>query len=209
MSDRRIALCGGTFDPFHRGHLDPLLEVRDLFGWSELVFVPAYKQPFKTERETSSPFDRFAMAVLATEDEAAMRVSALELERGAISYTVDTLEALHRDDPAASLEWIIGDDNTALLAEWRSPERLFELANFVVLRRGGNGEVPAKLAGRVSSVADRPRSGAIVLASNRIVPVSSTEIRRRVRAGESIEGLVDPRVARYIERNRLYRREER
>src|SRR6185369_9202159 len=107
-------------------------------------------------------------------------------ERGEISYTVDTLEELHADYPEATLDWIIGDDNLAELHKWRNLDRIFELANFVVLTRGRK-EVPDDLK-------DRP----ITFARNATVPVSSTEIRRRVREGESIEELVDPRVAHYI-----------
>jgi nicotinate-nucleotide adenylyltransferase len=119
-------------------------------------------------------------------------VSKLELERGEISYTVDTLEALHDEHREAQLDWIIGDDNLAELHKWRNLDRIFELASFVVLTRG-RAEVPESLKNR-----------AIRFAHNATVPVSSTEIRRRIRAGEPIEELVDPRVARYIHHYRLY-----
>jgi nicotinate-nucleotide adenylyltransferase len=62
----RIAICGGTFDPFHRGHLDPILAVRDEMRWDRVIYVPAFRQPFKLDRQTTSGFHRFAMTVLAT-----------------------------------------------------------------------------------------------------------------------------------------------
>lgn len=193
----RIGICGGTFDPFHRGHLHPVLAACETVGWDRIVYVPAYVQPFKTNRATASALDRFAMAVLATEEYEDVFVSKLELERGEISYTVDTLEQLHKRHPGATLDWIIGDDNLAELHKWRNLDRIFELASFVVLTRG-RAEVPAGLKGRPIS-----------FARNATVPISSTEIRRRVKAGEPIDELVDPRVAHYIHHYRLYEEDTR
>jgi len=203
-----IGICGGTFDPFHRGHIDPILNACDALRWDRILFIPAYRQPFKTDREHASGHHRFTMAVLGTLERSEMFVLEMELERGAISYTVDTLEALreiYRDD---TLDWIIGDDNLEQLMKWKSIDRIFELANFIVLTRSGGQAVPPVLRGRVTSAELRDRAGAIVFAENATVPVSSTEVRRRVSEGESIDGLVDPRVARYIQHYGLYRKEQ-
>ncbi|HVR40097.1 MAG TPA: nicotinate-nucleotide adenylyltransferase [Thermoanaerobaculia bacterium] len=188
----KIAICGGTFDPFHRGHLDPILAVRDAMQWDRVIYVPAYRQPFKTQRDSASGWHRFAMAAIATLDVGGCFVSSIELERGAISYTVDTLEQLRTSYPNDTFEWIIGDDNLEKLHEWKSIDRIFELASFVVLTRG-NAELPPALATR-----------AIRFARNETVPASSTEIRRRIHSGEPIDDLVDPRVSRYIHHYGLY-----
>lgn len=213
----RIAICGGTFDPFHRGHLDPILAVRGDMQWDRVIYVPAHRQPFKLDRDTASGHHRFAMAVLATQGRDELFVSPLELERGEVSYTVDTLEALHRQYPEAVFDWIIGEDNVAELVKWKNIERIFELANFAVLTRPAEGapdgqpeETGDETADEESELAEcadcaLPRAGAILYAQNEAVPVSATEIRKRVRAGESIEGFVDPLVARYIHHNGLYR----
>ncbi len=205
----KIGLLGGTFDPFHRGHLEPVLAVRSVMGWDRIVFVPASKQPFKADADQASPFDRHAMAILATEGNDALSVSDLELRRDSVSYTVDTLEALRALDSESVFDWIIGDDNLARLMEWRSIERVLELANFTVLdrRTGGEGgkRVPEELRDRVMDPAARGRAGAISFAANEMVPVSATEIRRRVRSGETIDEFVDPRVSRYIQHYRLYK----
>jgi nicotinate-nucleotide adenylyltransferase len=189
----RIGICGGTFDPFHCGHLHPVLAARETMEWDRIVYVPAFVQPFKSEQAAASPLDRFAMTVLATEEHEEVYVSKRELERGEISYTVDTLEELHAEHPEATLDWIIGDDNLADLHKWRNLDRIFELARFVVLTRGQK-QIPDNLKNRT-----------IEFARNATVPVSSTEIRRRVRAGESIDELVDPRVSHYIHHYRLYK----
>ncbi|HUP47440.1 MAG TPA: nicotinate-nucleotide adenylyltransferase [Thermoanaerobaculia bacterium] len=201
----KIAICGGTFDPFHRGHLDPVLAVRDELQWSTILYVPAWRQPFKSEQRLTSGHHRFAMAVLATESLEDIYVSPRELDRGAISYTVDTLEELRAEHPTATLDWVIGDDNLEQLMAWKNIDRIFELANFVVLARGFDPHpVPERFRHRVGRPEQRRRNGGIVFAANPAVPVSSTEIRRRIRAGEPVAELVAPRVWRYIQHNRLY-----
>lgn len=206
----RIAICGGTFDPFHRGHLEPVLAVREEMGWDRVIYMPAHVQPFKRDRNTTSGHHRFAMAALATLDHETLYVSPRELERGEVSYTVDTLQQLRNDHPDDSFDWIIGDDNLSQLVEWKSIERIFELANFAVLRRRGSsaeeGEIPRELAVRIVPSGSRPSRGAIVFADNDAVVVSSTEIRKRAAAGQPIDELVDPAVSRYIHHYGLYRK---
>ncbi|MEA2568159.1 MAG: nicotinate-nucleotide adenylyltransferase [Acidobacteriota bacterium] len=200
-----IGICGGTFDPFHRGHLDPVLAVREQMRWDRILYIPAYRQPFKAAGGAASGYHRFAMATLATREHDDVFVSPMELERGEISYSVDTLEVLRRQYPDATLDWIIGDDNVADLGKWKSIDRIFELANFVVLSR--TDSTPGEEAEGLATCAmplDRARYGNIVYASNDTVPISATEIRRRLREGEPIDGLVDPLVSRYIHHYRLY-----
>lgn len=192
-----IGVCGGTFDPFHRGHLEPVRAIRHQMQWDRVIFVPAWQQPFKTDRETASGYHRFAMAVLATQDDALLLVSPIELERAATSYTVETLQKLHGMYPGATFDWIIGDDNAGQLLSWKDPDRLFELARFVVLARGGPAPAP-ELARRVAA-------GRILYAENEAVLISSTDIRNRIRAGESIDAFVDPQVSRYIQHYGLYK----
>ena len=221
----KIGICGGTFDPFHRGHLEPVLAARGVMQWDRLIYVPAYRQPFKSEQQFASGYHRFTMAVLATESIETIYVSAQELDRGQISYTVETLEWLRAEHPQATLDWIIGDDNLAQLTEWKRIDRIFELANFVVLTRFGSqiadrrsqndaafpairdprSAIPEVFRSRIASPEQRGTHGHILFAENNTVPVSSTDIRRKIRAGEPIGGLVDPRVSHYIEHNRLYR----
>jgi nicotinate-nucleotide adenylyltransferase len=193
----KIGICGGTFDPFHRGHLDPIVAVRERMQWDRVLYIPAYIQPFKQDRETVSGYHRFAMTVLGIEDHPDFYASPQELERGSVSYTIDTLHQLRIRYPGATLDWIIGDDNLEKLDEWRSIETIVKLANFVVLTRAGGaaGCSPPDIANLH-----------LVFAENATVPVSSTEVRRRLRAGEPIDDLVPPRVSRYIQRYELYRK---
>ena len=192
-----IGVCGGTFDPFHRGHLDPVLAIRSEMSWDRVMYIPAWRQPFKADRDSASGYHRFSMAVLATQKDDSLYVSPIELERGGTSYTVDTLQILHSMYPGATFDWIIGDDNTAQLTSWKDPDRLFKLARFVVLARGGPAPAP--------DLARRAAAGRIIYAENDAILISSTDIRNRVRAGQSIDAFVDPQVSRYIHHYGLYK----
>jgi len=203
----RIGICGGTFDPFHRGHLEPILKVREELEWDRVIYIPAHVQPFKQDRDFASGYHRFTMISLAILDHDALFASEIELERGRVSYSVETLQELRATWPHATIDWIIGDDNLAKLSEWKSLDRIFELANFVVLTRGGQTLLPAHQP-RLTTPRSRPTHGTISMARNEMVPVSSTEIRKRVRDGEPIEDLVPPPVSRYIQHNGLYRKDE-
>jgi nicotinate-nucleotide adenylyltransferase len=186
-----IGICGGTFDPFHRGHLEPVLHARGEMRWDRVLYIPAWKQPFKSDRETASGYHRFAMAVLATQSYDWMLVDDVELQRGGTSYSVDTLAALHERHRGATFDWIIGEDNVAQLSQWRESERLFAMARFVVLARG-------------TGMSACPPSN-VVYARTPLVSVSSTEIRQCVREGKPIDAFVDPLVARYIHQYGLYK----
>lgn len=200
----RIGLYGGTFDPIHRGHLETVASIQQEMGWNRVLFIPAFQQPFKRSRRATSPFHRYAMTVLATIGNPLFATSPIELERGEVSYSVDTLEELRRQYPDAVFDWIIGEDNLPDLMAWKNPGRLFELTNFAVLRRGSRREVPPELAGRVVPAASRASAGSIVLTSNREVAISASEIRRRAAEGKPFADLIPEEVARYIERNQLY-----
>ncbi|MEO8217064.1 MAG: nicotinate (nicotinamide) nucleotide adenylyltransferase [Acidobacteriota bacterium] len=209
MSDHlRIGLCGGTFDPFHLGHTRPVLDSWDAMGWDRVTYIPVFQQPFKVGLHQSSAFHRYAMTVLGTESDSRMNVSIVELEREEISFTVDTLSLFRREFPDAVIDWIIGDDNVAALPAWKNWERLFELANFVVLSRSdARPEVPEVLSGLVVAPEARLRRGALVFASNETMKVSSTEVRSRIARGLDSGDLLDPRVARYVLAHGLYRTE--
>lgn len=204
----KIGICGGTFDPFHRGHLEPVLAARETMQWDRVLYVPAFMQPFKTDRTFASPYHRFAMIVAAIMDRDFLFASAAELERGRVSYTVETLEELRAAHPHDTLDWIIGDDNFEKLHQWKSLDRIFELANFAVLARHRH-EVPEPFAPRVREPHERSTHGAITFTRNPTVTVSSTDIRQRLEDGQSIDELVPPPVSRYIHHYGLYRKAHR
>jgi len=189
----RIGLLGGSFDPPHIGHLLAASDAFDALALDRLVFMPAATQPLKAGRANATPEQRLAMTRLLAGNDERFDVSSIEIDRGGLSYTVDTLTSLGARWPAAELFLLVGADVPRSFPSWREPERIVQLATVVVLQRGGESTDVAGMPGT-------PR----VLATRRI-DVSSTEIRHRVREGKSIRGFVPETVAEFIAAERLYR----
>lgn len=192
----RLGVFGGTFDPPHVGHTRVAADVADALGLERVLWIPAGVPPHKPERAVSPAAVRLAMVRAATRSDPRFEASTLECERPGPSYTVDTLEALHDAAPARDLVLILGADQFAGLASWRAPERILELAELAVMDRGGES---GRLARPDLRGAERARFVPV-----RRVDVSSTEVRRRVRSGRDIGGLVPPGVAEIVEREALY-----
>ena len=188
----RIGLLGGSFDPPHNGHLIVAGDALNALRLDRVVFIPASVQPLKVGRVAATPEQRLAMVRLLLDGEPCFELNAMEIDRGGLSYTVDTLTALTAEMPGAELFWLVGADIPQTFAKWRSPERIVELATLVVLQR--SDEVP-----ELSGLPGQPQ-----LLATRRVDISSTEIRQRVREGKSIRGFVPDSVASYIASEGLY-----
>ena len=188
----RIGLLGGSFDPPHVGHLLAASDAHEALDLDRLVFIPAAVQPLKVDRTTASAEQRLSMTKMLAESDPRFDVDSIEIDRGGLSYTVDTLTMLRLRWPSAELFWLVGADIVSSFAQWRQPERIVQLATVVVLQRAGDiagGTLPA---------------GMRCLATRRI-DVSSTEIRQRVKEGKSVRGFVPDAVAEFIAAERLYR----
>jgi nicotinate-nucleotide adenylyltransferase len=191
----RVGVFGGTFDPPHVGHLLTAVDAVERLELDRLLFVPAGAQPLKVGRVSAAPAERLAMTALLAGDDARFAVDSVEIDRGGLSYTVDTLDALAGRWPDAALHLLVGADVLRTFAQWREPHRVARMAQLVVLDREGD----AAGSPAVGTVA-----GARRLATRR-VDVSSTEVRARVRAGQSIRGFVPEAIADFIESAGLYR----
>lgn len=192
----RLGIFGGSFDPPHVGHLLVAEDACDELELDLLVFVPAATQPLKAGRAAADARHRLAMVELATRENPRFTVSATEVDRSGLSFTVETLTHFAAEYPAAERYFLVGADALAWFARWREPARVLELARLAVLERAD--AAPPALPEVVAAAAVRR------LATRR-VDVSSTEIRERVRRGKSIRGFVTDNVAAYIARNGLYR----
>jgi nicotinate-nucleotide adenylyltransferase len=182
----RIGIYGGTFDPVHHGHLILARQALEEFKLDRLVFVPAAESPFKIHNHTTPAGDRLAMLRLATAGEDRFSVDPLEIERGGVSYSIDTVKMFRSRDPGAELFFLVGEDNAYRLAEWHRFEELKKLVGFVVLSRSEDFQSP-----------EYP-------VVQRRIEISSTEIRNRVANQESITYLVPESVKHYIEQHQLY-----
>ena len=190
----RIGVFGGTFDPPHVGHLLLAADACDALSLDRLIFVPAGAQPFKVETPAvATPENRLEMVSLAAGDDPRYAVEDTEIRREGLSYTVDTLEEIARNNPRAELFLLIGEDTLSGFSGWKQPQRIRELATLAVMQRTG------------SSDSTEPRAKGILAMSTRRVDVSSTEIRKRLADGKSIRGFVPDPVERYIASRGLYR----
>jgi nicotinate-nucleotide adenylyltransferase len=173
-----------------------------------VLLVPLHTPPHKSAGEDPGPEHRLRMCELTVDGSDGLGVCALEIERGGASYTVDTLTAIDASHPDVQLTLIVGADTASTLPSWREPARLLELGALAVAARPGSsrGDVLASLAGLgKEGPTTRSHPGGISFLEMPEIEISSSQVRRRVRAGEPIEDLVGAPVARYIEANRLYR----
>jgi len=194
---RRVGVFGGTFDPPHLGHLVIAEWARARLGLERVLFVPSGVPPHKRGRRVTAPEHRIAMARLAVRGNPAFGVSTLESRRDGPSYTVDTLRALRARRPGERLYLLLGEDSLEELPTWREPEAIRGLATLVVAARPGDGARPEPAgadSGRHLQWLDNPP-----------IALSSSQVRRLVRARHTVRYLVPEAVRAYIERHRLYR----
>jgi len=205
-----LGVLGGTFDPIHLGHMAAGLAAQRSLSLDSIVLVPSRIPPHRAQPATASAEDRLAMAQLAARAHPGWSVSRLEIDREGPSYTYDTLLELSK--PGTQLFFITGADAFAEIDTWSRYPALLDLANFVVVSRPGitldslRERVPSAFSHPFDS-AQGGRSSAqtrVILVEAHTPDVSSTGIRSRVRAGQSLSGLVPDAVAGYIAAHRLY-----
>jgi len=210
----RVGLLGGTLDPIHQGHLDVAEAARRALGLTRVLVMPSRIPPHRRAPRASAPH-RFAMAALAVQSSPDFLVSDLEMldtSDTAPSYTSATLDRLAaRGVNTRELFFITGADAFRDIRTWMGFPTILDRCHFVAVSRPGQPAEGLKsllpeLAGRmVAPASGLPDQPAIVLVEAPTSPVSSTEIRERIRTGESIEGMVPREVAAYIEKHGLYR----
>lgn len=196
---RCLGVMGGTFDPVHQGHLVTAEAALHAFGLDEVMFVPTGRPWMKADREVSPAEDRYLMTVIATSSNPKFSVSRVELERDGPTYAVDTLRAIRAEvGDDCELFFITGADAILEIFHWKDPEEVLGLAHFIAATRPGYDlarfEKEAPTSHPKVSVMDVPA-----------LAISSSDVRRRVAAGEPIRYLVPEGVQMYIEKAGLYR----
>jgi nicotinate-nucleotide adenylyltransferase len=195
----RLGIFGGSFDPVHNAHLALARACQRQAALDELWFIPTSVQPLKQKGPVATNAERLEMLHLAIRGEPSWRVSTLEIDRGGMSYTVDTLRELNEKLPDAILFFLMGADAVRDVPHWREPAEIFRLATPLVVRRAGEPEPDMSALDALSVPPKWPR-----LIEMPALDISSTDIRRRVAAGESIAELVPASVASYIEAHKVY-----
>jgi nicotinate-nucleotide adenylyltransferase len=210
---QRTGILGGTFDPIHLGHVEAAEAARRALDLDRVIIVPSLAPPHRRAQPVASAFHRFAMAALAVAGSDGLVLSDLELRTNALSYTSSTLGRLHAQGLEPwQLFFITGSDAFAEIATWYNYPRLLDLSHFAVISRHGTtlDSLPRllpDLATRMRRRGDaRPdwTKPSIFLVEASTPDVSSTEIRRRAAAGETLDGLVPRTVADHIRKHRLY-----
>jgi nicotinate-nucleotide adenylyltransferase len=185
----RLGVFGGSFNPPHVGHFLIASDAYEALGLDKLMIVPAAANPLKGVDSAAGAPERLKMTEMTFAGDPRFEVSSMEIERGGLSYTVDTLEALAAENPGAELVLLLGMDAIRTMEKWKRPDRIRELARLAVLARGG--ETPSLPPG-------------VAAVTTRRIDVSSTEIRDRVAAGLSIRGFVIESVENFIATAKLY-----
>lgn len=201
MSD--IGILGGTFDPFHTGHLTIAEAALSSGGMDKVLLMPAKVSPFKLGREMAGENDRLAMAEIAAEQNENIEVSKLELESEGVSYTFRTLTTLHKMHPYDIYWLIVGSDQFLALESWYKGKDILEDFQIILAPRPGYMmDLIEEKLGRYTSV----YGTAVRVVKYEMVDISSTEIKEHIREGRSIEGLVPPGIDDYINEHGLYRK---
>lgn len=195
-------MFGGSFDPVHMGHLTVAQDAVEKLELDRLIFVPAAVPPHKQGKALADGCHRLEMLELATEANLSFEVSDMEIRRGGVSYTFDTMKQVQFEHPGAELFFIVGLDSLTILHSWRNIEQLLELCTVVPFARGG--EDLTRIAKQIQ-LAELWKARLLErLIRIHEVEISSSEIRMRLAEGLSIRYLVPPEVEMYIAEHGLY-----
>jgi len=213
----RVAVLGGSFNPIHYGHLLLADDVLEQLGLDRVLFVPAGTPPHKSAALLAPAADRFEMVRQAIADHPRFGVSDIELRRGGPSYTVDTLSALAAGGDQLFL--VVGSETFLDLLTWREPRRLAALARLVIIPRAGSvfdteGAAAQKVlheigveGGFVHAGGGPPPARGVLIVHATSLPLSASDLRRRVREGRSLVYRLPPVVIDYVRTHGLYRAE--
>src|SRR5688572_8709763 len=188
----RIGIFGGSFDPVHMGHQLVAQAAREELQLDRVFFVPAAQSPFKPDRQLAPGKMRAAMLRLALAGKIWAEVDTQEIDRGGVSYSVDTVGNFQKRFPDGDFFYLIGADHVAQLPKWRRSGELGRMTSFVVIPRPGEAPVPAPAGFKLQWLKGFP------------VSISASEIRARVKAGLAVEALTGAIVAEAIRNNGLY-----
>jgi len=192
----KIGLFGGSFDPFHLGHLILAKDAMEQFELGRIVFIPASHSPLKAASPAADGKDRLAALQSAVACDPHLEVTDLEIKREGKSYTLHTVRRFREKYEENRLFWIVGADQFAKLDQWHAPDALCQLCEFIVIRRPGYS---AQMPGN-------PPEGLVWHPMKpRLIDISSSEIRKRLATGRPYAHFLPPGVAAYIKEHNLYR----
>lgn len=204
----RIGVYGGSFDPVHVGHLIAAECCREQAALDRVLFVPAAVPPHKQDRRLADTDHRVAMLTLAIGGHDGFAASTVELDRGGVSYTIDTLTDLAARHPHDTLVLVLGPDSLMQLPSWREPRRILDGWEVAVVERAGLDDAAAIVREpAVAAVLGPDHAARIVGARVRMpaIGIRSSDLREAVAAGRSIRFRTPRAVEAYITSHGLYR----
>ncbi len=198
-----LGIFGGSFDPVHNGHLLLAECCAKQAALDTVWFLPTASQPLKPQGPVANDQDRLEMLRLALDDRAEFEVSALEIDRGGVSYSFDTLTAIRAENPQAELFFLMGADSLADLPHWHRPAEVCTLATLLVVRRAGTPEPDFSVLQNLVSAErlDAIRRHQVEMPAT---PISSSQIRSQIAADKDWQASVPEKVAAYICEHGLY-----
>lgn len=200
---KKIGIMGGTFNPIHFGHLLLAETAFHQFALDEVLIMPTKNPYYKKLSNSVTEQNRVEMVRLAIGDNAHFRLSEEELNREGSTYTVETLENLTEKNPHCDYYFIMGADSLYHIESWKRPADILKMATVVVAGRVGAG---TSLSSQIEYIENK--YDAVIFRLNApVLEISSNDIRRRLREGESIRYLLPSNVEEYIYKNRLYQSE--
>lgn len=199
----KIGIMGGTFNPIHTGHLLLAEYAKEACGLDKVFFIPTGNSYMKDAKEIVSEAHRFAMVQLAIQGVEGFEASDIEILREGNTYTCDTLVELKEMYPTGKFYFLTGADSFLSIHKWRNPEMIFANAAIVVVTRD---DVSYDALRKHREFLLEKFGGEIEVVSFPTVDISSTEIRRRVKNGQSIRFQTPDSVREYITEKELYRK---
>lgn len=204
----KIGIMGGTFDPPHFGHLVPVATAARQFFLDAVWFIPNYRPPHKTRTDFADAYHRAAMVALALKDYPNFLLDTCELRQEKPVYTVDTIRRLQYENPNTRFFFILGTDSFLEIDTWYHYSELIDLCEFIIINRGDKEEELKRNLQRLENTLHKKLDPAFHFSGSAPIPVSSTQLRAALAAGESISGMVPPAVEEYIHKHSLYQRRE-
>ena len=202
IQKNKVGIMGGTFNPVHNGHLLLAEQAREYCNLDEILFMPSGNSYMKNHDEIPDGDTRISMTALAIEDNPYFALSTMEVERKGPTYTCETLAELKKLHSEIQYYFIVGADNPFSIETWWKPEEILSYCTLIVALRGDKEE--RAILNKAADLKEK-YNASIILLPERKFDISSTEIREKIKRGESVRYLLPDKVISYIEKNGLYK----
>ena len=198
----RIGIFGGTFDPPHAGHKKYADELKARLLLDKLIVIPTATPPHKQKKSSTSSEDRMKMLQLLFGGDGGVEISDMEIARGGRSYTYETVTLLREQYPDDELIFMLGSDMLLSFHTWKNPDVILKKVKICAVTR--DGDIDEKILGAYTAEHFPDKKERFIICSFEPLEISSTDIREKIRNGESVDGLMDEQVMKYIKEKELY-----